>query len=471
MFKNYFIAGLILFSSSLVAKHDLRKCLILPVTGDSDLEFSNQVYEQTENYLKDVKWCRYKLNSDVFNILNKYQDKLDEYLEKKEVLSLVAEKTHTGALVRIRVIPQAGGVNVNLRVMGENGEDIYLQENRDFQTKDISAVAEAITGWLETYSKRIPFDAQITSVNQKKFQADMGENIDFDKDTLVKIVRFRGKNIHPLTKEVVGWETDDLGKGKIEEVEEESSSGLIESDQNIVPGDWLKNLGPVKEKETEEKKGTPKYGFVSLALDLGYADQTTQSYYYYNEYDGVMFGGYLKGEVWFLENLWTSLELDGKVGELTSENYPTYDFEVRGFFKLKGGYRFLTSDSFFGPQIDLYFGYGIYSYLPEEPYLGGPVDAIFQGLILGLRGNIPIGEKFRLSLEGEVFFASGETEKYRGDDAPGYSLFLTGNYFFNPKISADLSLGHYNNTFENIVPGQNVVYKDTSVRLGASLYF
>ena len=28
-----------------------------------------------------------------------------------------------------------------------------------------------------------------------------------------------------------------------------------------------------------------------------------------------------------------------------------------------------------------------------------------------------------------------------------------------------------NNTFENIVPGENVVYKDYSLRLGASLYF
>lgn len=474
MFKKYFIVGLFIFSTNLAAKYDLRKCLILPVTGTPDLAFSNQVYQQTEDFLKDVKWCYYKPNSGVYDILNKYQDKLDEYLDKKEVLELVAEKTHTGALLRIQLKPQNIGVTVKLRVMGENGEDIYFQDEKLFADKDISAIGDSIKKWLETYSQLIPFDAQIITADQKTFKADMGTNIGFDKEMDVKIVRFQNKKIHPLTKEIVDWEKKELGMGKIGDVEDEESSGEIihlVSESNPVPGDWLIKQGPSKETVPKEKKGTPKYGYVSLALELGNADQTTESYNYYNTYKGSMFGAYLKGEVWFLENLWSSLELEGRTGDLKGDYYPTSDKETRSFFKLKAGYRFLTSDSFFGPQIDVYLGYGGYSYQPDYPYLGGPVDAIFQGLILGTKGSIPIGEKFRISLELEMIYASGKTEKYRGDNVPGYSIFLGGNYFFKPKLSADLSIGGYNNTFENIVPGENVVYKDTSLRLGASLYF
>lgn len=468
MFKKYLIVGLVLFSTSLAAKYDLRKCLILPVTGSPDLTFSNQVYEGVEDYLEDVKWCHYKTNGDILGILSKYQDKLDEYLDKKEVLSLVAEKTHTGALVRVQINPQNVGVNVKLRVMGENGEDIYLQEEKLFSEKDLSAIVETISKWLETYSQRIPFDAQITSIDKNKYKADMGSNIGFDEEMEAKIVRYRSKKIHPLTKEVVGWDTDPLGMGKFEDVEDKESFGELTSTTSVVPGDWLIKEGPSVEAQSKEKPNTPKYGYVSLALDLSNSDQTTESYNFYNSYEGSMFGGYLKGEVWFLENLWSSLELEGKTGDL---NGTFTEQETRGFLKLKAGYRFLTSDSFFGPQIDLYLGYGSYTYQPETPYLGGPVDAIFQGLIIGTKGSIPLGEKFRISLEGEILFASGETEKYRGDDAPGYWLFLGGNYFFKPKLSADLSIGTYNNTFENIVPGENVVYKDYSLRLGASLYF
>ena len=474
MVKKYLIVGLIFFSANLFAKYDLRRCLILPVTGNKDLTFSNQVYQETEDYLKDVKWCYYTPNSEIMDILTKYKNNLDEYLENKEVLQVVAEKTKTGALVRIQLLTQNVGVLVKFRVMGENGEDIYSRDEKLFPENDPGSIGETIAKWLEDYSKKIPFDAQIVSVDNKNFKADMGSNIGFDKDMEAMIVHPLGKKIHPLLKEVVGWDIKDLGLGKFDNVEDEHSFGAIinlVSETNPVEGDWLIKKGPLKEAEPKEKKGTPKYGYVSLALDLGNGNQTAQAYNFSNEYTGFMVGGYLKGEIWFLEHLWSSLELDGRFGELKGDYYPQYDYESRSFFKFKVGYRFLLADSFFGPQIDVYLGYGGYSYQPDEVYLQGPVDATFNGLIFGAKGNIPISEKIRAFLEAEMIFANGKSAQYNGGTTPGYSLFIGGNYFFQPKWSADLYLGGYNNTFENIVPGENVVYKDYSLRLGASLYF
>jgi hypothetical protein len=474
MFKKYLIVSLMILSAEVFAKYDLRRCLILPVTGTKDLTFSNQVFEETEDYLKDVKWCYYTPNSEIMDILTKYRDNLDEYLEKKEVLQLVAEKTKTGALVRIQLLPQNVGVLVKFRVMGESGEDFYSKDEKLFPENDPDSIGESISKWLEDYAKKIPFDAQIESVNEKTFIADMGSNIGFDKDMEAKIVHPLDKKIHPLFKEVIGWDMKDLGDGKFDNVEDENSTGTIISlisETKPVQGDWLIKKGPLKEAQPKEKKGSPKYGYVSLALDLGNANQTAESYNFSNEYTGFMLGGYLKGEIWFLEHLWSSLELDGRFGDLKGDYYPQNDSEKRTFFKFKAGYRFLLSESFFGPQIDVYLGYGGYSYQPDVVYLQGPVDATFNGLIFGAKGNFPISEKIRAFLEAEMIFANGKSAQYNGGTTPGYSLFIGGNYFFAPKWSADLSLGGYNNTFENIVPGENVVYKDYSLRLGASLYF
>ena len=70
------------------------------------------------------------------NLLSNYKNTLDVALENADVLKLVAHKTSSGSLIRVSLKHMSKGVEVFVRVIGENGKDILF--NQKTQLVDLS---------------------------------------------------------------------------------------------------------------------------------------------------------------------------------------------------------------------------------------------------------------------------------------------------------------------------------------------
>jgi hypothetical protein len=460
-------------SGSVSAKYNFRHCLLLPIIETGGQAMSYGLFLEVEKFLKNSAWCRYKTNSDILSILNRYQENLEEHLNNPGVLSLIANKTGAGSIIKITLRNSGEGTKILMRVIGENGSDVLFKEEKLITSDKEKAISLTALEWLNEYKKTIPYDGRVIRANGDEIVINVGERYGMAKGQYLKIYRPIGKKKHPLLEEVINWEKREYGKAEIIRITPEESVAEMKeylSSEAPMVDDWAIKEGAPKESPKAikaKKEQRARYGYVSLAFDIGMGSQTTDMYNFQNKFDGVMFGGRLKGEVWFTENWWLGLDLAGRVGELESNNdYLPTDNETRGYFKIKGGYRFLPNGFFSGPQIDLFAGWGAYFYQPEFVEFYGPIDANFWGVILGIKGDIPIGKFFRTSLYLDFLISTAKDKR-----GFGYFVEYMVNYLFKSYLSFDASISAWGNNWRDVAPDTDVRYKDWSVLLGATYYF
>ncbi|TDJ07938.1 MAG: hypothetical protein E2O68_02925 [Deltaproteobacteria bacterium] len=433
-----------------------------------------KLFLEVEKFLKNQNWCRYKSNSDILNILNRYQDNLEEHLNNAGVLALIAQKTKAGSLVKLTIRNSGNATLLSMSVVGENGSDILFKEEKEITSDTENAISITAIEWLNAYSKTIPYDGRVIKAVADQITINVGERYGMALGQYLKIYRPIGKKKHPLLEEIINWEKREYGKAEIIEVRaQESVAEMREFLSSEAPmiDDWALMEGKAKETikaPLAKKEQRARYGYISLAFDIGSGSQTTDIYNFQNQFDGIMYGARLKGEVWFTENWWAGVDLAGRVGNLESNNaYILEDNETRGYFKIKGGYRFLPTGFFSGPQIDLFVGWGAYFYQPEYVEFYGPIDANFWGVLLGVKGTIPIGKYFRGSILVDFLISTAKDKK----GGPGYFLELMFNYLFRPYLTFDASISGWGNSWDDIAPNTDIRYKDFSLLLGATYYF
>ena len=445
----------------------MRKCVILPIVDFVNGNIGLEVFNKIENYLKLSRWCEYHSNSAIMDILSGNRQTLSVALNNAEVLKIISRKTDSGSLIRVGLSGMLKGVRISLAVLSGNGEDILLNKSTELKTDDIDIIAGTINAWLNDYEKEIPYVARVIGVVGQEVTIDIGKGKGIHENDFINIVRPIKKRRHPILKEIVSWKTLPVAKGKIISVGESQIQVRVIQYQNetlVQTEDWItldkntakKQIQKIRESDDLIPKRKLEYSFgklgeLGLFVNIGSGSSSISSNSI-KSLIGFTIGAGLEGEVWATRKYWVGIDFEKMFssysrgeGNLQSK-YNNLDFTE---FKLKFGYKSLPLGFFYGPQIDTYFGYGYYRYGLENQSNDEIVPSSFGGLLIGIRGNLPIVKRVRIytSFEFLLFSSFSEDFKLLGDDSssPSFSLELGGSYQFDKKFRFLFSFNYLTN--------------------------
>lgn len=491
MKKLIILIALILITNHTFASESMRRCLLLPVKDSVGGAVGFKVFQEVEQYLKDSEWCYYKSNSEILNILGNYRNNLDTVLQNPEVLSVLAQKTKTGSLVKVKLENLMKGTSVKVEVYSSNGKDLYFQEKTQINTDDHLVISQTVKNWLDIYEKTIPYDARVIGVLGNQLTLDVGKNSFVRRGRLFDIRRPTRKKRHPLLKEIVDWDTKKIGEGKVVHStlnQSQAKMDRYEGKGRLRINDWIvlkkdkNNVGNQNNKfrfEEKNKNEFGKLGQVGFFLLLGSgSDAISSGNTIVRKIGGKTFGVGLKGELWATRNYWGSLELSRsfasysqKEGSVTSDSNSV----TQGTTRVKIGYKYLPLGFFYGPQVDGYMGYASYNYGLDNQVSDGFTEVTFKGLLIGAKGSVPIKKAIRLYLEFDFTLKDSFTEDVtnfgEAESVANYHIEFGGSYKYNPNMTIEGGLSFLSNKAKFLNPDQTLHLKDTVLKAGTIFNF
>lgn len=485
--KKLLLIGLMVLSANVFSSESMRHCMLLPVTDGSDNKVGFKVFEDIESYIKDGTWCTYKSNSELINILGQYSKSLESHLNNKDVLKVVADKTKAGTLIRISLALGASATEVKVEIIGDNGEDRYFKEQTQLKSTDPSVISQTVKNWLDIYEKTIPYNGRVKGVLGDQFTIDIGKKSQIFNGSEIVIERPTAKRQHPLLKEIIDYQTEKIADARVFDVGDTQAQAKVlsyEGNKKLKIDDWVKVRSVESRKVVEQvaygdkaDNEFGKLGSLGIFLNLGSAS-IARSGNGEKSMDGMLFGGDLEAELWATRNFWAGLDFSKKIGSykkdqgsFTSDSNSTDNSAVR----LKFGYKYLPLGFFYGPQVDVYAGYGSYTYGMSTNVTDGFTEFTFSGLLLGARGSIPIYEATRMYLLIDFLLTSAYKEKVRvfgtDESSSNYRLEFGGQYNLETNITLQAGLQVLSNKASFKGTTKEEQFKDTSAKVGAIFTF
>lgn len=483
---------IILISIDAFAAPSARRCMILPVRDTVGGAIGYEVFSKIERYLKSSRWCYYQYNSEIINILSNYKQDLDKALENPKVLRLVSDKTNAGSIIKVKIESLPQGVTVHLKIIGANGRDILFREELDLNQDDPDVIAQTVNNWLDQYEKQIPYDARVLGVLGQQFSIDLGKDAGIYVDYEVKIVRPMRRRRHPLLKEVVDWDTKTIGTGRIIHVGESLSQVKVlrYEDKSLVQvDDWVIINKNTKSSEKREMQYTPTedeeaYSFgllgnfgASLLLGTGSNNNSSASGGT-KAISGFDFKIAIEGEIYATRNYWVGIDLEKGFGSYSKDSgtlSPEDNSMDSSTFRLLAGYKYLPMGFFFGPQIDVYLGYGSYSHGYDTQISNGFTGVNFSGLLIGAKGSMPIVKDLRIYFQFDFMFSPSYEEDVtvfgNASDTSNIYLEAGGEYKYGPAVTLFGGIAYLGNKAEFASDQRKVDIKSTSLKAGVKFKF
>ncbi len=489
---NKLINQIILYAGLLITAHanateSMRNCMLLPIVDGVDNRVGFKVFEEIENYIKDGSWCTYKSNSELINILGQYSKGLESHLNNKDVLKVIADKTKAGTLIRVNLQLQAGTTDVRGEIIGENGEDKYFKEQTLLKSNDSSLIAQTIKNWLDIYEKTIPYEGRVKGVLGDQFTIDIGKKSHLFNGSEIIIERPTIKRQHPLLKEIIDYQTEKIADAKVFDVSDTQAQARVssyEGQKKLKLEDWVKVRLNEQRKAIEqvtysekEKEDYGKLGTVGLFLNIGNGS-STQTGTSEKSMTGLLIGIDIETEMWATRNLWFGLDIGKKFGEYKKDQgsfSSNSNTTTNSITRLKLGYKYLPMGFFYGPQVDAYFGYASYDYGLSTNSTDNLTDFTFSGILLGVKGSVPLVESFRMYMLFDFLLTSSYKEKIQifgnDDSSSNYRIELGGLYTFEPNITFSSGLSVLSNKANFTGTTKEEQFKDVSVKIGTIFTF
>jgi hypothetical protein len=485
--RFFLIFFIFLLGSQVWAQSSMRRCTLLPITDSVGGAIGFKVFEQVEEELKKSNWCTYISNSNLISVFSRYRENLPQYLKSKEVLVTVSEKLKVGSLILVSLKNEINGIDAEIKIFAENGEDLYFSEKSSLKTDEIDVVSEAIKNWLELFAKTIPYDAKINGVLGDQITLDVGKGYPINIGQKFLVKRPIQTKKHPLLKKIVDWETLLLAEGKIFNISDNQALGILKaykSDKKVVAGDWVR-LEEFKEEEKEineeEKKEdeTPgTLGILSMALFGSASSVDTKTPTDSNRMSGNIFGVDFRLEGWITREYFAAIEIERALGSLkeTSGNPSKSSVNVNNStFKLTGGYKYLPIGFFFGPQIDVYTGYVKHTFDLDVSETDGFGKNSISGIVLGTAVNVPLNREYRLVAQAEFIplptFNEEDSIYGSAEMATSMELEIGLKYQYTTRMTIDGSIETLSNKARFGGTYKEVSYKDNRVKVGLSFNF
>lgn len=477
----------VFLSAEVFAQSSMRRCTLLPITDSVGGAIGYKVFEQVESELKKSNWCTYISNSGLIGVFSRYRENLPQYLKSKEVLATVADKLKVGSLIRVGLVNEVKGVEVQMEVYGENGEDIYFSEKTLLNSDDIELISSTVQNWMDTYAKMIPYDATVTGILGDQITLDVGKGYPIQVGQTFMVKRLTMKKKHPLLKKVVDWETNLLAEGKVSSISENQALGLIKvykDDQKLAAGDWVRleafRSDEIRDedikKDEEEKLGT--LGLLSVSLFGSSSSVDTSTPGGSKRWSGRLFGIDLRGEAWITRQYFAALEIVRSLGSVDKSSGAPVKKKANannGSFKLTGGYKYLPIGFFYGPQIDLYAGYANKTYDYDFSAADGLGQNSFSGIVFGVGANVPINREFRFFTNADFmpFPTFNDEDNIYGSakSASSLDLEIGIKYQYTVRMTLDGSLEARSSKAKFGSGIKEVSYKDNVLKLGATFNF
>lgn len=453
---KYILVTLLLFSFQSFAQSSMRRCTLLPITDSVGGAIGFKVFEEVESFLKKSNWCTYVSNSGLINIFSRYRENLPQYLKQKDVLKTVAEKLQVGSIIRVVLVNEIKGIEVQMEVHGEDGEDLYFSEKTSLDSDDIEIISQNIKNWLDTYSKTIPYDAKINGILGDQITLDVGKGYPIREGQDFVVKRVVNKKKHPLLKKIVDWDTTVLAEGKIFNISDNQALGMVKvykSDKKLEAGDWVR-LKPFEQKfisdpglDDKENEAPGVLGIVSIALFGTTSSVDTSTPTGSKRMSGNMFGFDFRGEGWITRQYFAAIEVARSVGKLSEVSGDPAKSSVNaqfGVFKITGGYKYLPIGFFYGPQIDIYGGYANYVFDLDYSAPDGFGKGNISGILLGVAANIPINREYRFMVQADFipFPSFEDSDDIFGakSSASALDLEIGIKYQYTPRMTLDGSI-------------------------------
>lgn len=487
MKKIFLITTILFYSLTSYSSESMRHCMLLPVTDGVDNKVGFKVFEDIEEYIKDSEWCTYKSNSELINILGQYSKNLESHLSNKDVLRVIADKTKAGTLIRINLALAVNTAEVKVEIIGENGEDRYFKEQATLKTNDTLIISQTIKNWLDMYEKTIPYNGRVKGVLGDQFTIDIGKKSQLFNGSEITIERPTGKRQHPLLKEIIDYQTEKIAEAKVFDVSETQAQAKVtsyEGNKKLKIEDWVKVRATETRKAIEqvgfgEKEDSEfgKLGSIGLFLNLGNAS-VSQTGANEKSAAGFLWGGDIETEIWATRNYWAGIDFGKKFGTY-SKDQGTFAREKNTTsntsLRIKFGYKYLPLGFFYGPQVDVYGGYGSYKYGMSSNTADGFTEFTFSGVLLGARGSIPLVEATRLYLLIDFLLTSKYEEKVQifgaDESSSNYRLEFGGQYAYEQNISFSGGLQIMTNKANFSGATKEEQFKDVSAKVGAIFTF
>jgi hypothetical protein len=457
--------------------------MLLPVLDGGDGKTGFKVFEEVESYIKDSSWCTYKSNSELINILGQYSKNLESHLSNKDVLKVVADKTKAGTLIKISFQGNNSGTDLTLEIIGENGEDRYFKETVQLKNGDVTLISQAVRNWLDVYEKTIPYDGRIKGVLGDQFTIDIGKHSHLYNGSEIIIERQTGKRQHPLLKEIIDFQSEKIATAKVFELTDNQAQAKViqyENNKKLKLEDWVKITAGEQRKAVEkitygdtEKTEFGKLGTVGIFLNVGtgnvYQSGTTN-----RSMAGLLYGADVDGELWATRAYWLGVDYGKKYGSY-SKDQGTFTAESNsannGHLRVKLGYKYLPMGFFYGPQIEGYIGYANYLYGLETQVADKFTEVNFSGVLMGVRGSLPLFETIRLYMLFDFLLTSSYAEKSvalgSSNSSSNYRIEFGGQYTYQPNLSFSGGLSILSNK-ANFETGaiKELQFKDVSAKIG-----
>lgn len=470
------------------ADASMRRCTLLPITDSVGGAIGYKVFEQVESDLKKSNWCTYVSNSGLINVFSRYRENLPQYLKSPEVIKTVAEKLGVGSIIRVSIINELKGVEIQMDVHGDNGEDLYFSEKLLSRSDEIEDISQVVNNWLETYSKTIPYDARINGVLGDQITLDVGKGYPIHEQQKFVVKRPVTKKKHPLLKKIVDWDTEILAEGSVFNISDNQALGMVKvykTDKKLKVGDWVRletyRQDVIAEKKGEEDKDDAKLGqlgILSVALFGTSSSVDTNTPTGSKRMSGNLFGVDFRIEGWITRKYFAAFELSRNLGTLKESSGNPDKNKVNannGVLKLTGGYKYLPIGFFYGPQIDFYAGYANYSTDLDVSATDGFGKNSISGLLVGVNANIPINREYRFFAKADFmpFPTFNDDDDLFGSASSVSSLdFEVGiKYQYTPRMTVDGSIETMSRKAKFKGDFKEVSYKDNMLKVGVSFNF
>lgn len=484
---KFVVLILVFMSLNSWSQSTMRRCTLLPVTDSVGGAIGFKVFDQIERHLKRNNWCTFISNSSMIGVFSRYRDNLQQHLKQKEVLRTVGDKLKVGSIIRINLVSEITGMDVQLEIIGDNGEDIYFSESSFLKSDDIELIVDMLKNWLEVYARTIPYDAKVNGTLGEQVTLDVGKGYPIQEGQKFIVKRYSTSRKHPLFKKVVDWDTEVLAEGVVLNISDNQALGIIknyQSNKKVETGDWIR-LGPLpekneitkKEEETNQNPGT--LGLLSIALTGSSASVDTSTPGGNKRIAGYLFGLDARGEAWITRNYFAGIQLARAIGALKKDSGQVEKKSVAtqsGSFKLTAGYKYLPIGFFYGPQVDFYAGVGNYNFDLTYSQNDGYGEGAISGLLLGVSSNIPVSRLYRLYARAEFLpfpsFKSDDGFYNSAQNVSALDLELGLRYYYTPHLTIDGAIQTFSGGAKFEGSYKEFSYHDNmKLKIGASFNF
>ena len=484
---------LLLFIQNLYAsvntKYNFRRCLQLPILGEESYIPIFKIHEKIEAYFKKNDWCRLQSGATILTMLENYRPNLDMYLESPDFLREIADRTGSGSLIRIKVYRVIRGFQVSMQIIGDSGQNILFSDKDIIKSDDVEIISNLLMEWLEVYKRTIPYNGRILGVTKNQFTVDMGRDENVSVGMIVRVERPVDKKNHPLLDEIVEWQTNILGKGKVINVSQDQS--LVEitqylSNKKFQQDDWVtieKKGKTIENKKIlnipkKKERKVAKLGNVSFGFKMGWGMDTTIRNLLSRRIVGPIFGPHIGGELWLTREMIFEFLLEKNIGSyqrIESDGTITSLDMVQGIRKLRLGYRFFFKESIWAPWVDIYFGRGGYHHSLKFVIVEGFGQHSLEGWLFGLKGYLPFTDKFFAMFQWDTLVRPKYEERVKvfGSDwkhlsAHQVDFGLGYKYYPDLNMKAGFQMTSNQGKFSN---QDSFHFSDISLRLGVTFFY